>query len=117
MSYDSNNVFAKILRKEIPNKTIFENDFVLAFYDIAPKAKIHALVIPKGAYIDFKDMMTCASQEEINGFLQGILETVRVLGIEQEGYRLVMNTGKNSGQEVPHLHAHILAGEKLSTQL
>lgn len=117
MSYDSNNVFAKILRKEIPNQTIFENDFVLAFYDIAPKAKIHALVIPKGAYIDFKDMMTYAPQEEINGFLQGILETVRVLGIEQEGYRLVMNTGKNSGQEVPHLHAHILAGEKLSTQL
>ncbi len=114
MSYDTNNVFAKILRGEIPNKTIYEDDFVLAFYDIAPKAKIHALVLPKGAYVDFQDLITHASQAEVNGFLKGILATVHALGLEENGYRLVFNTGKDSGQEVPHLHAHILAGEKLS---
>ena len=117
MSYDTNNVFAKILRHEIPNKTIFENESVLAFYDINPKAKIHALVIPKGKYVDFPDMVQHASSEEVNAFLHGILETVAALGLTEAGYRLVFNTGRNSGQEVPHLHAHILGGEKLSTQL
>ena len=116
MSYDSNNVFAKILRHEIPNKTVYENEFVLAFYDIAPKAKIHVLVIPKGQYVDFQDMITHAPQAEIDGFLKGILSTVETLKLTT-GYRLVFNTGKDSGQEVPHLHAHILAGEKLSTTL
>ena len=113
MSYDTNNVFAKILRHEIPNKTVYEDDFVLAFYDIAPKAKIHVLVIPKGPYTDLKDMILKAPQEEINGFFNGILATVSTLNVSN-GYRLVFNTGKDSGQEVPHLHAHILAGEKLS---
>ena len=114
MSYDTNNVFAKILRHEIPNTTVYEDDFVLAFKDINPKAKIHVLVIPKGAYVDFQDLMDHAPQNEIDGFLKGILATVRTLNLA-DGYRLVFNTGKNSGQEVPHLHAHILAGEKLST--
>ena len=113
MSYDTNNVFAKILRHEIPNATVYEDNFVLAFKDINPKAKIHVLVIPKGAYVDFQDLLDHASQEEINGFLNGILATVKTLNLPN-GYRLVLNTGKDSGQEVPHLHAHILAGEKLS---
>ena len=113
MSYDSNNVFAKILRHEIPNTTVYEDNFVLSFKDINPKAKIHVLVIPKGSYIDFQDMIEHASQDEINGFLKGILATVSALNL-QNGYRLVLNTGKDSGQEVPHLHAHILAGEPLS---
>ena len=112
MAYDSTNVFAKILRKEIPNKTVYEDDYVLAFYDINPKAKVHVLVIPKGSYVDFQDLMTHASTDEIHGFLNGILATVKALNLPN-GYRLVMNTGKDSGQEVPHLHAHILAGEKL----
>ena len=117
MSYDSNNVFAKILRKEIPCNAIYEDEQVLAFYDINPKAKIHALVIVKGAYQDFPDLITHGTPAEIQGFLQGILSTVKALGLEQDGYRLVMNTGKNSGQEVPHLHAHILGGEPLGTAL
>ena len=112
MSYDESNVFAKILRHEIPNKTVYEDDFVLSFYDIAPKAKVHVLVIPKGKYVDFQDMIAHASQEEINGFLNGIIATTKALNLSN-GYRLVFNTGKDSGQEVPHLHTHILAGEKL----
>ena len=112
MAYDNNNVFAKILRHEIPNKTVYENDYVLSFYDINPKAKIHVLVIPKGSYVDFQDLIDHASPDEINGFLKGILFTVQALELT-DGYRLVFNTGKDSGQEVPHLHAHILAGEKL----
>ena len=113
MTYDTNNVFAKILRKEIPNKTVYEDEFVLAFYDIAPKAKIHVLVIPKGAYIDFQDFIEHASQTEQKGFFQGILMTAKTLNLTN-GHRLVINTGKDSGQEVPHFHVHILAGEKLS---
>ena len=112
MSYDTNNVFAKILRHEIPNKAVYEDNCVLSFYDIAPKAKIHVLVIPKGSYVDFQDLITHAPQDEINGFLNGILATIKALNIES-GYRLIFNTGKDSGQEVPHLHAHILAGEDL----
>lgn len=113
MSYDTNNVFAKILRHEIPNKTVYEDNFVLSFYDIAPKAKIHVLVIPKGAYINLQDMLSNAPQDEIHGFFNGIMATVSALNLS-DGYRLVFNTGKDAGQEVPHLHAHILAGEKLS---
>lgn len=117
MPYDSNNVFAKILRKEIPCKSIYEDKHVLSFYDINPKAKIHALVVIKGAYVDFADLVTHGKTEEIQGFLNGILATVDALHLSQDGYRLVMNTGKNSGQEVPHLHAHILGGEPLGTAL
>ena len=113
MSYDSNNVFARILRKEIPCKSIYEDQNVLAFYDINPKAKIHVLVIPKGEYVTFQDMIEHASQDKINGFLNGIFATIRALNLT-DGYRLVFNTGRDAGQEVPHLHAHILAGEKLS---
>ena len=113
MSYDSNNVFAKILRHEIPNTTVYEDEFVLAFNDINPKAKIHVLVIPKGSYVNFQDLLEHAPQPEIDGFLKGIFATIKVLNLT-DGYRLVFNTGKNAGQEVPHLHAHILAGEKLS---
>lgn len=115
MSYDSNNVFAKILRHEIPNKTIYEDEFVLAFHDISPKAKIHALVIPKGSYTTLQDMLQTAPKEQIEGFFNGILATVKTLQLEEKGYRLIFNTGKDGGQEVPHLHAHILAGERLCT--
>ena len=113
MSYDTNNVFAKILRKEIPCKSVYEDEAVLSFYDINPKAKIHVLVITKGAYQDFNDLITNGQPNEINGFLHGILATVQALNLQTDGYRIVMNTGKNSGQEVPHLHAHILGGQKL----
>ena len=114
MTYDSNNVFAKILRKEIPCKKIYEDDQVLSFYDINPKAKIHALVITKGSYQNFQELITMGKPQEIQGFLTGILSVVKTLNLDADGYRIVMNTGTNSGQEVPHLHAHILGGEKLS---
>ena len=115
MTYDSTNVFAKILRGEIPCKKIYENKDLLAFYDINPKAKIHALVITKGMYTDFQDFMEHSSDKEISDFFRSILTVVNMLGLKEEGYRLVMNTGKNSGQEVPHLHAHILGCEPLTT--
>lgn len=115
MNYDANNVFAKILRGEIPCKKIYEDENVLAFYDINPKAKIHALVITKGMYVNFQDFVEHSSNKEITDFFRAILHVANLLGLKQDGYRLVMNTGKNAGQEVPHLHAHILGGELLPT--
>ena len=119
MSYDKNNIFAKILRGEIPLKPsekIYENEFVLSFYDINPKKKIHALVIPKGEYTDLDDFNKRASDKEIAGLIKGIGEVAKKLGISLdfgEGYRSLVNVGKNGGQEVPHLHFHILGGEKV----
>ena len=115
--YDKNNVFAKILRGEIPCKKIYEDEYVLSFYDINPKAKIHALVITKGMFIDYNDFISHSSSDEIANYSRSIIKVAELLGLGQTGYRIVMNTGKNSGQEVPHLHAHILGGEKLSTDL
>ena len=111
MVYDINNVFAKILRREIPNRTIFEDDFVLAFHDITPAKKIHGVIIPKGPYIDYTDFMQNANAEEITGFHNGILITIKALNLTQNGYRLITNIGEHGGQEVPHLHFHILGGE------
>ena len=119
MAYDKNNVFAKILRGEIPLKSedkIYENDFVLSFYDINPKKKIHALVIPKGEYIDLDDFSKRASEKEISELIKGINATAKKLGISTEtgkGYRALANIGENGGQEVPHLHFHLLGGEKV----
>ena len=116
MSYDDDNIFAKILRGEIPCKKIYENDFVLAFYDIHPQKKIHALVIPKGKYIDLDDFSKNASSNEIVGMVKGINTVVEKLGISIEtgkGYRALTNIGENGGQEVPHLHFHLFGGEKV----
>lgn len=113
MAYDTHNIFAKILSGEIPNNTIYEDDFVLAFYDISPARKVHALVIPKQAYIDYTDFIKNAPPEQIVGFHKGVLKTVEVLGIHHEGYRIISNTGIHGQQEVPHLHYHILGGEKV----
>ena len=119
MAYDKNNIFAKILRGEIPlksNEKIFENDFVLSFYDINPKKKIHALVIPKGEYTDLDDFSKRASEKEISELIKGINVVAKKLGIsidEGKGYRALVNIGENGGQEVPHLHFHLLGGEKV----
>lgn len=113
----ADNVFAKILRGEIPCKKIYEDEFALAFYDISPKAKVHALVITKGMFTDYDDFVNHSSNEEISGFSRAILKTAEILNVCESGYRIVFNTGKDSGQEVPHLHAHILGGEKLSLDL
>ena len=117
MQYDNNNIFAKILREEIPCKKIYEDEFVLAFYDINPQRKIHALVIPKGKYVNLDDFSSKASEKEILGLIKGISIVAKKIGVSDEvkggGYRSLVNVGENGGQEVPHLHFHIFGGEKV----
>ena len=116
MSYDKNNIFAKILRKEIPCKKIFENDHVLSFHDINPQKKIHALVIPKGDYINLDDFNNKASDQEIVALSKAITEVSKILGISSDtgkGYRALTNLDDHGGQEVPHLHFHLFGGEKV----
>ena len=116
MNYDKNNIFAKILRKEIPCKKIFENDYVLSFYDINPQKKIHVLVIPKGDYINLDDFNNRASDKEIVALSKAITEVSKILGISSDtgkGYRALTNLDDHGGQEVPHLHFHLFGGEKI----
>ena len=116
MNYDKNNIFAKILRKEISCKKIFENDYVLSFHDINPQKKIHALIIPKGEYIDLDDFNNRASNQEIVALSKAITEVSKILGVSTdtgEGYRALTNLSEHGGQEVPHLHFHLFGGEKV----
>ena len=116
MKYDENNIFAKILRREIPCDLIYEDKFVLSFYDINPQKKIHALVIPKGKYTDLDDFSLNGSSEEMVGLLKGINIVAKKLGISTEvgnGYRALANISDDGGQEVPHLHFHLFGGEKV----
>ncbi len=116
MSYDDNNIFAKILRNEIPCNKIYEDEFVLSFYDINPQKKIHALVIPKGKYVDLDDFSQNASSNEMVGLFKGINIVAKKLNISVDagkGYRALANIGENGGQEVPHLHFHLFGGEKI----
>ena len=116
MSYDDNNIFAKILKNEIPCNKIYEDDYILSFHDINPQKKIHALVIPKGKYINLDDFNTKASPEEMVGLLKGINIVAKKLGISTEvgkGYRALTNISDYGGQEVPHLHFHLFGGEKV----
>ena len=115
MSYDDNNIFAKILRGEIPCNKIYEDDFVLSFHDIHPQKKIHILVIPKGEYIDLDHFHQEASEKEIIEFNKSITHIVKMLKIsnQENGYRVLSNTGQHGGQEVPHLHYHVFGGEKV----
>ena len=119
MTYDKNNIFAKILRGEIPLKPdekIYEDEFVLSFYDINPRKKIHALVNPKGEYTDLDDFSKRASEKEIVALIKGINIVAKKLGISVDGgrgYRTLANIGENGGQEVPHLHFHLFGGEKI----
>jgi histidine triad (HIT) family protein len=115
--YDDNNVFAKILRGEIPSKKVFENEWAFAFQDIAPQAPVHVLVIPRGRYCSFADFSAEASADEIAGFTRALGQVARELGLEAPGYRIIANMGQHSGQEVPHYHAHILAGRPLGRML
>lgn len=116
MEYNADNVFAKIIRGELPIQKIYEDEYALAFYDIHPKAKVHALVISKALSTDFSDFIDHSSDDEISGYMRAITKTITLLGLDESGYRLVFNTGSDSGQEVPHLHVHILGGEKLQTE-
>ena len=116
MSYDDNNIFAKILREEIPCKKIYEDDFVLSFHDINPQKRIHSLVIPKGKYVDLDDFSQNASSEDMVRLLKGINIVAKKLGISVDtgkGYRALANISEDGGQEVPHLHFHLFGGEKV----
>ena len=116
MTYDNNNIFAKILRGEIPCKKIYEDNHILSFHDINPQKKIHALVLPKGKYIDLDDFSQNASPEEMVGLLKGINTVAKKLEISVDygkGYRALANVSEHGGQEVPHLHFHLFGGEKV----
>lgn len=111
--YDKNNIFAKILRGEIPCTKVYEDEFALAFNDIAPTAPIHILVIPKGEYVSYDDFMGRGKPHEISGYFKAIRTITHNLGIEKTGYSLISNTGKDGGQIVFHFHTHIIAGKHL----
>ena len=115
--YDASNIFARILRGEIPCAKVYEDPHALAFHDIAPQAPTHILVVPKGAYVSWDDFSSRASDAEIAGFVRAVGQVAREAGLVAPGYRLLANTGPHSHQEVPHLHVHILAGRPLGPML
>ena len=117
LPYDDQNIFAKILRGEIPSKRVYEDEFAIAFHDINPQAPTHLLVIPRGAYVSWDDFSARASDAEIAGFVRAVGEVARAAGLVAPGYRLLANTGLDAHQEVPHLHVHIFAGQKLGPML
>jgi histidine triad (HIT) family protein len=117
MAYDPNNIFARILRGEIPAKKVYEDEHALAFHDIHPQAKVHVLVIPKGAYVSLEDFSARASDAEIAGFIRAVGKVARQLGLVESGYRTLANHGPDSHQEVPHLHIHIFGGQRLGKMI
>ena len=117
MSYDSSNIFAKILRGEIPCKKVYEDEFALAFNDIQPQAPVHVLVVPKGPYVSYDDFIGSAEGTEIAGFARAINKVVTQLDLVAGGYRLLSNCGVDAHQSVPHFHMHILAGKDLGAKL
>lgn len=117
LPYDDQNIFAKILRGEIPNGTVYEDDYALAFHDINPQAPTHVLVIPKGAYVSWDDFSRLADDAEIAGFVRAVGTVARDLGLIAPGYRLLANVGMDSHQEVPHLHIHLFGGKPLGPML
>lgn len=117
LPYDEQNIFAKILRGEIPNRTVYEDEWALAFHDINPQAPTHLLVIPKGAYVSWDDFSAKASEAEIAGFIRAVGHVAREQGLVAPGYRLLANAGLDSHQEVPHLHVHLFGGRPLGPML
>ena len=117
MAYDPNNIFAKILRGEIPCRKVYEDEFALAFHDINPQAPVHVLVIPKGPYVSLADFSANAAPEVQGGYLRAVGEVARQIGVEERGYRVLANIGTDANQEVPHLHFHIFAGKRLGPML
>lgn len=117
MSYDTNNVFARILRGEIPCKKVYEDEHVLAFNDIQPQAPVHVLVIPKGSYASLDDFHEKASAEEMAALTRAIGKVARLSGVAESGYRVIANTGPNGNQEVQHLHFHVIGGRRLGRML
>ncbi len=117
LPYDDDNIFARILRGEIPNSTVYEDDHALAFDDINPQAPVHILVIPKGRYVSWDDFTARATDPEITGFIRAIGHVAREAGLPAPGYRLLSNIGAHGHQEVPHLHVHIFGGQPLGAML
>src|SRR5690349_6202947 len=117
MPYDESNIFARLLRGEIPSQRVYEDEFALAFHDIRPQAPTHILVIPKGPYVSWDDFSARASDAEIAGFVRAVGKVARDAGLVADGYRLLANTGMNSNQQVPHLHVHIFGGRPLGAML
>lgn len=117
MSYDSGNIFARILRGEIPCNKVHEDEFSLAFHDINPQAPVHVLVIPKGAWSSFDEFSAGASREELAGFFRAVGQVARKLGLADPGYRMLANHGVNGGQEVPHFHIHLVGGRQLGRMI
>jgi diadenosine tetraphosphate (Ap4A) HIT family hydrolase len=115
--YDPGNIFARILRGELPARKVYEDEHALAFHDIAPHAPVHILVIPKGPYVSWDDFSARASDAEIAGFVRAVGHVAREQGLVEPGYRLLANLGGDGGQEVPHLHVHIMAGRPLGPML
>lgn len=117
MAYDPENIFAKILRGEIPNQTVYEDEHVLAFRDINPQTPTHVLVIPKGPYVSYADFSERAGEDEIVAFVRAIGRIGRELGVEADGYRVLTNHGRDARQEVPHFHMHLFAGTDLGRMI
>ena len=117
LPYDDANIFARILRGEIPARRVYEDDWALAFHDIAPQAPVHILVIPKGAYVSWDDLAARASEAEIAGFVRAVGSVARAHGLVAPGYRLLANTGVDAGQEVAHFHVHLFGGAALGPML
>jgi histidine triad (HIT) family protein len=116
-AYNDQNIFAKLLRGEIPSRRVYEDEWAIAFHDISPQAKLHVLVIPRGRYVSLADFSRDASDAEIAGFFRAVGAVARQLGLEEPGYRALANMGPNGGQEVPHFHVHLFGGEPLSPRM
>jgi diadenosine tetraphosphate (Ap4A) HIT family hydrolase len=117
LPYDDQNVFARILRDELPSNKVYEDEWALAFHDIAPLAPVHVLVIPKGAYVSWDDFSATASSDEIAGFVRAVGHIAREHGLVEPGYRLLVNLGREGGQEIPHLHVHLFGGRPLGRMI
>jgi len=116
-AYDQNNVFARILRGELPAKQVYADDHALAFHDLNPQAPVHVLIIPRGPWRSWADFSAQASDTEISGYIRAIGHVAKLLGLETPGYRLLANAGLEAGQEVPHLHVHLFGGQPLGPML
>ena len=117
MAYDPENIFAKILRGEIPCKKVYEDDWALAFHDINPLMPVHVLVIPKGPYVSLDDFSATAPAEALGGFLKAVGEVARKMGVDESGYRIVANSGADANQEVPHFHVHVFGGRRIGGRM
>ena len=115
--YDDANIFARLLRGEIPSRRVYEDEWAVAFYDIAPQAAVHVLVVPRGRYVSLADFTRDAPDAEVAGFFRAVGAVARQLGLEEAGYRALANMGFDGGQEVPHFHVHIMGGRKLGHML